>query len=172
MEGLPDELDDLIDLIVRRVWTEVTGAVLVLLPHLQNPRVELVRHLDVRIGLVVLQQGVVARLMLLDEIILEHQRLELRIDDDVLEALHQMHHLLDLHGFLIGFLEVLLDAVFQHLRFADIDDLILRAVHDIDARERRQLLELLLDIKLRIISHSDEIAGGCAWRAHRLWILI
>ena len=52
-----------------------------------------------------------------------------------------------------GFLEVLLDAVFQHFRLADIDDLILRAVHDIDARERRQLLELLPDIKLRIISH-------------------
>ena len=172
MEGLPDELDDLIDLIIRGVRTEVAGPVLVLLPHLQDPRVELVRHLDVRIGLVVLQQGVVARLMFLDEIILEHQRLELRIDDDVLEALHQMHHLLDLHGFLIGFLEVLLDAVFQHLRLADIDDLILRAVHDIDARERRQLMELLFDIKLRIISHSDEIAGGCALRAHRLWIII
>ena len=153
MEGLPDELDDLIDLIIRGVRTEVAGPVLVLLPHLQDPRVELVRHLDVRIGLVVLQQGVVARLMFLDEIILEHQRLELRIDDDVLKALHQMHHLLDLHGFLIGFLEVLLDAVFQHLRLADIDDLILRAVHDIDARERRQLLELLLDIKLTVISH-------------------
>ena len=76
-----DEVHQPVRQIPRKVRTEVTGAVLQAPRHI-DARILLRRELDVRIGLVVAQQDVEARLPLLDEVVLERQRFFFVVDLD------------------------------------------------------------------------------------------
>ena len=147
------QIDDLVHLIIGGIWTEIFGLVCGSFSHLQYPGILFHGHLDVRIGFVVLQKGVVPGLMLLYEIVLKHQSFKFRIHHYVFEAFHQTHHLLDLYGFFIGFLEILLYPVLKHLGLSHIDYFILGAMHQVHARKRRQFFKFFIKIKFAVISH-------------------
>ena len=59
--------------------------------------------------------------MLGNELALEDERLVLRLDDDVVEALHRLHHERDLRA-IVRQRDILLHAGAQVLRLADVDD--------------------------------------------------
>ena len=81
------------------------------------------RELDVRISFVVAQKDVVARLLLLDEVVLERQRFLVVVDDDVVDVDGLAHERAGL-GVGQGFVrEIVTDAGAQILGLADINDL-------------------------------------------------
>ena len=88
---------------------------------------------DIRIALVVAKQDVVARLVRLDQVVLEQQRLALRARDRRLDA----RDLRDHHRgarMMIGLLEVARHALLQVARLADVQRLAGGVEHAIDAR--------------------------------------
>ena len=101
------------------VGAVVKRAVVDLFSGEENPRKLLVFNADPRIGLVVLEHDVVARLVLLDEVVLEQQGLRLRLHDDELDVGNTRHQ----HpGLACLFLvEIAGDATLQVLRLAHID---------------------------------------------------
>ena len=83
----------------------------------------------------------------LSRVVLQHQRLQLRVSDDVLEVVNQTDHLQDLRGLPPGALEILMHPVVKIHRLAHIEDLVLFVVHDVHAGALRQLFQFFLDIK-------------------------
>ena len=77
---------------------------------------------DVGVALVVLVVDVVGRVVLLDEVHLEHQGLVLGVDHQVVEAGDLVHHERDL-GSLVLAVDVLAHAGTQVLGLADVEDL-------------------------------------------------
>ena len=75
--------------------TEILSAILFHPSGKEHPRISLShRHFDIGIGLVVPEHGIVLRVVLLDQIVLQYQRLELGITDNEFEAGDPLHHLL------------------------------------------------------------------------------
>ena len=93
---------------------------------------------DKRVALVILEQDVVVRLVLLYERVFQHQRLELAARDNDVEVMHLLHHGLDLRQMLP--VEIAADAVLQLLRLADVYDLSVLVEHDVHARQQRQII--------------------------------
>ena len=153
MEGPPYEVDNLVHLIVGGIGSEVLSLVSGSLSHLQHPRILFHGHLDIGIGLIILQKSIVSGFMLLYEIVLKHQGFKLRIHNYIFEPLNQTDHLLDLYGFFIGFLKILLNTVFQHLGLSHIDYLILRAMHQVHSRKCRQFFQFFIKVEFTVISH-------------------
>ena len=93
--------------------------------------------------LVVAQPDVVGRPVALDQVVLEGERLHLAVGDHEVEVGDLLDHsgLVEL-GRPRG-LEVGADAVAQHAGLADVDDLALGVLEQVDAGPGRQLLELL-----------------------------
>ena len=81
-----DEVDQPVRQIGREVRAEVGGAVLAQAAGDVDARVFLAGELDVGVGLVVAQQDVEARLVLLDEVVFERQRLLFVVDQDVVDV--------------------------------------------------------------------------------------
>ena len=125
------------------VRTEVLAAVLDDLAGDEDARpLVLHGHLDADVRLVVLEPDVVARLVLLDEVVLEDQRFLVVAGDQGLEvgdALHEEAHL----AALVAAAEVGAHAGAQALRLADVDDLAVLVLQQIDARPRLHRVELL-----------------------------
>jgi hypothetical protein len=93
--------------------------------------------------LVVAQLDVEARLVLLDELILEDRRFLLADGDHRLEVAHDLAQDGDeVPGVGPTLLEVAADARAQALRLADVDDLPLLAEEEVTARRSRQRVEL------------------------------
>src|SRR3954451_7620650 len=125
-----------------RVGAEVDAVAAVALAREVNPRELLVhRDGDERIGLVVAQADVEARAVLLDEVLLGQQRLGLGGDEDELDRVDRVDHLVGAARDRIG--EVAGDAFAQRLGLADVDDLALGVAEQVDARPVRQRLALL-----------------------------
>ena len=78
--------------------------------------------LDVGIGLSVLEQDVVARLIALDQIALENQGFSFIIGDRELQAIDGFHQQDQLQSLMFS-VKVTIDAFFQITRLADIEDL-------------------------------------------------
>ena len=129
---------------------EILCSVLFHLTHHEKPRIRLVHgHLDVRIGFVVDEHRVVLGPVLLNEIVLENQCLELGIRDNVLEVRNLADHALDLRPAPDNFLlKIRAHAVVQILRLADVENRVLRIVHDVNAGLLRELLQLIIDDKM------------------------
>jgi hypothetical protein len=94
--------------------------------------------------LVVAQHDVEARLVLLDELVLEEQRLllgvrqqHLEVAEDVVEDLHESAR--------VGLREVRPHTGPEVHRLADVDDLAGLVPHEVAAGRRRQLGDLLLE---------------------------
>ena len=81
-----DEMDEAMSEIARKIRTVIGGPVFLQPSGDVDARKALVGELDVWIGLVVAQQDVVARLVLLDEIVLECQRFFVVVDKDIVDV--------------------------------------------------------------------------------------
>ena len=79
-------------------------------------------------------------MMLLDQIALQHKRLQLRIGDDILKTADMRHHLLDLDALIPAALKILPHPVLETDRLAYINDMILLIMHDVNTGSARQLL--------------------------------
>ncbi len=90
------------------------------------------------VALVVLEQDVVFRAVLLDEAAFEHQRLELAVRQDILEILDARDHAAHLRVVVPFRAEILAHPVFQRLGLADVDDLPALVVHQVDAGVQRK----------------------------------
>ncbi len=87
---------------------------------------------DVGVALVVPQQDVEPRLVLLDQVVFEQQRLRFGVGHRHLDARHELHHRGGLCRRLRA-MKVARHPFFQVPRLADIDDLVLRVEHAIHA---------------------------------------
>ena len=103
---------------------------------------------DEGIALVVLEQDIIAGHVPLDEGVLQHQGLELAGDEDGIKVVDLGDHLPRLSGVGGAVLKVLADPVFQPLRLAHIDDLPGFVHHQIDPRQKRQVIGLLFQLVL------------------------
>ena len=92
-------------------------------PRHVDARKPLVGQLDVGISLVVPQQDIEARLVLLDEVVLKRQRFLLVIDQDVIDIARFADQRAGLGVGQPVLIEVAANAGPQDLRFADVDDL-------------------------------------------------
>ena len=81
-----DEVHQAMRQVGGKVGAEVGGAILAQAPRHVNARVFFVRELDVGVGFVVAQQDIKARLVLLDEVVFERQRLFFVVDQDVVDV--------------------------------------------------------------------------------------
>ena len=130
----------------RDVGPAVGVAVLGGAAHHVQPRVLLrERELQVRVVLVVAQPHVVGRLVALDQVVLERERLHLAVGDDELEVrdLPDQARLV-----LLGRarrLEVGAHPVAQHAGLADVQHLARGVLEQVDARPARQLRELVVE---------------------------
>ena len=108
------------------------------------------------IGLVILEHDIVARLVLLDQVRLEDERLGLVVGDDELEIGNPRDQLLGLGIHRPGGLKVLAHTLAEALRLADIDDFTTGILVEIDSRVERQMFQFLVQ------SHSRNILHGAA----------
>ena len=134
-----DEMHQPVRQVGREVRAEIRGAVLAQPPRHVHPRILLVGELDVGVGLVVAQQDVEARLVLLDEVVLERQRFLLVIDQDVVEigGLRDQGAGLDIGQLVLG--EVTAHAQPQALGLAHVDDASRRVLVEIYSGRERKL---------------------------------
>ena len=105
------------------------------------------RHRDVRERLVVAKADVERRPVALDEVLLQVERFDLGRRHDHLEVLDSPDEVRDRGaGVAAPRLEVRADAWPQRLRLADVEEVTLRVSEEIDARFRRQALQLGLEL--------------------------
>ncbi len=97
-----------------------------------------VYHFDIVIALVVLEQDIVFRAVLLYKRAFEHQRLEFAVAEDIVEVVDIIDHLTHLDGVVILRAKVGADPVFERLCLADIDYLALFVFHQINTGVQRQ----------------------------------
>ncbi len=118
-----DQVDDAIGEVGREVWTVVGAAILPQASSDVDAREALgEREFHVGIRLVVAQQDVEARLLLLDEMVLEGEGFLIIGDDDVVDIDRLTDERAGLRIFPSSLVEVGRDAGAQVLRLADIDD--------------------------------------------------
>ena len=139
----------------RTVGAEVLRPVAHDLPRGLHAREALAPHDDPRIGLVVLEQDVVARLEGLDERIFEQQGVGFAADDDVADFGNLPHQCADLRAVLLRLHEVRRDALAQALGLAHVDDRA-RAVQElVDAGRQGQQRDLLPQVVLQGFGHGS-----------------
>ena len=121
------------------VRTKVRGAILENAPRDIDARPRLVGQFDVRVGLVVAEQDVIARLVLLDEVVLERQGLFFVIEEDVVDGSGGVDQAggLAFREPLVA--EIAADPVTEILRLSDIEDLAGGVLVEVDAGSCRQL---------------------------------
>src|SRR5439155_6970980 len=145
-EQLPDRLDRRAQGEGRRVRAEVQSAVVLHATRVVDPRKRLGhRELEVEVVLVVLQPDVETRPVVLDEAVLEHQRLDLVGGGDELEVGRPAHELRHARRLGVSSREVLPQPVPQAQRLADVDDLRLGVAKQVNARALRDRLQPRLD---------------------------
>ncbi len=103
------------------------------------------RQLQVGVVLVVAQQDVVARRPLLDQVVLERQRLHHRVGDDDLEALGLVEQGIDARARAVR-AQIAADAVAEHARLAHVERVAGGVVVDVDAGLLREAGDLGLEI--------------------------
>ena len=141
-EGRADRVHGGAGLAARPEGAEVARAVVRRFVGEREARVLPRRKADEGVALIVLEQNVVARLVLLDEGVFEDQRLELARNEDGVEPVDLRDHAAGLFVVARAELEILADAVFELLRLADVDDLTARVHHQIDAGGERKVVRL------------------------------
>ena len=119
---LADKLQDTALHHYRAVGTEILGAVAVEDAGGLYARERFAAHDDPGIGLVVLEQDVVARLEGLDQRVFEQQGVRFGIDDDVPDRSDLPHEYLYLGAVFLVLHEIRADPLAQAFGFADVDD--------------------------------------------------
>ena len=96
------------------VGTEVFGMVTLHLMAVKDPwEIFLHGNPDIRISLIIGQHGVVVRPVLFDEIAFQNQSLQLGAAYDIFKPCNMRDHFLDLWGFLVSCLKILVNSVVQ-----------------------------------------------------------
>ena len=116
-------------------------------------------HLDIGIGLVILEHRVVFGTVLLDQIVLQDQGFELGIRHDVLKAADLLHHAVDLGTAADDFAKIRADAIVEVDSLAHVNNRILLIVHDIDTGLRRQFLKFFG----KILHYSPKRSSRETW---------
>ena len=146
-EAAMDDVDEPVRQVAGKVRTEVGGAILAQAAGDEDLGVAVGEgELDVRVGLVVAQQDVEARLALLDEVVFERQGLVLVGDGDVFEVDGLAHERAGLGVGLRGGEEIAAHACTQILGLADVDDLALGVLVEVTAGARGQGTDFLQEI--------------------------
>ena len=139
-----DELDDAVGEVAGKVGTVVGGTIFAEAARNEDLGVAVGEgELDVGVGFVVAQQDVEARLALLDEVVLKGQGLVLVGNEYVLNVDGLAHEGAGFCVGLRGFKKIGSDAAAEVLRLADIDDIALRILVEVDpglGRERANFL--------------------------------
>ena len=118
-------------------------------PHDVDARVFLVQgQLEVRVVLVVAEEDVEARLVALDEVVLEGERLHLGVGDHEVEVRDLRDHVAALGVDGTAGLEIRSHAVAEHTGLADVEDMALAVLEHVHAGADRQRLELLVQTHL------------------------
>ncbi len=131
----------------------------------EHPRERLARRqLQVRVVLVVPKQDVVLRAALLDEVILEGERLDDRVGDDDLEALRFVQQRIDPRAHALR-AEVAPHPVAQDARLSDVQRVARLVVIEVDARLLRKTRYLGLEIADRHALHCE------FWRSSEPFII-
>ena len=132
-EAAMDEVDDAVGEIAGKIGAVVGAAVLAQAARDEDLGIAVAeRELDVGVGLVVAQQDVEARLALLDEVVFEREGLAFVVDEDVVEVDGLAHERAGLGVGLRGLEQIGADARAQVLRLADVDDLALGVLVEVD----------------------------------------
>ena len=138
MIGGIQQIDDLIDDRRMRVRSVIFVLIPVNIADLDEPRKILShRQLDVRIGLAVLQHGVVPGHVFLDQPVLQKQGIIFRFRQDILKIRNMRYHHPDLNRTVPACLKILADPVLQIPGLADIYNLTFCIVMQIDPRAFR-----------------------------------
>ena len=141
-----EDVERLPHLLRVRVRPEVDDAPPVPLPREHHPWVLVLDgHRDVRERLVVAQPHVERRPVSLDEVLLEVQGLDLGVRDDHLDVGDASRKLRHRRARVGGGLEVAPDARTQRLRLPDVEHVAPRVPEQVDARLRREGLQLVLE---------------------------
>ncbi len=145
-EDAVEDVERLAHLLRVRVRAEVPDAGPVPLAREHHARVVVLdRDRDVRERLVVAQAHVERRPVPLDEVLLEMERLDLAAGDDHLDVRDPLGQAADLRAPVGRLLEVRAHARPQRLRLADVKDAAVGVAEQVDARLRRERLQLVFD---------------------------
>ena len=137
--GLAEEVHEVPRVHHAAVGTEIPVPMgLVDAPGDEHPRELVPGHADPGIGLGILQEDVVAGLVLLDEVVLQQQGIGLRVHDGVLRVGDLGHEDACLRGQPLRRHEVLRDPLVQVLRLPHIDDIPRGVIIPVDARGMRK----------------------------------
>jgi hypothetical protein len=147
----------------RGVGSEVLAAVVDDQAGADHPRPLLVGDLDVGVRLAVLQHDVVLGLVLLDQLVLEDQRLGRGVGADHLEVGDVVDQLACLRVAVPRGLKVGADAVAQRHRLADIEDRPGVILHQVDTRRRRQRRQSGSKMRVSVV-HGHDIIIPCLSR--------
>ncbi len=148
LEDAVQHVERLTHLLRVRVRSEVDDAAPVPLAGEHHSRVIVLDgHGDVRKGLVVAQADVERRPVAFDEVLLEVERLDLGARDDHLQVVDPVDELTQSLPRVARALEVRAHPWSQGLGLADVQHLSGSVAEEIDARFRRQALELVLELR-------------------------
>ena len=142
-----NEIDDAIGQAGREVRPEVQRSVLAQASRRKHARIALAdRQLDIGISFVVAKKNVVARLLLLDQVVLERQRFLLVVDDDVvdIDRLAQQSSGLGVLGG--SFQKIRPQTRAQVLRLAHVDDLTVGVLVQVHAGRGGDRLDFLVKV--------------------------
>ena len=154
-ERAQQQVERLADGIGVAVRTEVAHALALPPPHHHGPGPLVAHgHGQERVALVVAQPDVEPRPVLLDEAVLEHERLDLVADLDPLDGLGGGHHRRGAGRHVAGVLEVVGQPLAQRARLADVDDTALAVLELVGAGG-------LGDRAGRRALHHDAEGRGC-----------
>ena len=146
---LPDQINGIFYSAGAGIGAEIPGFILFHGSGKQDPGIFLPhRHFNKRIGLVILQHGIVLGPVFLDQIALQHKSFQFRIRYDILKPADPGHHLLNLGALVPAALKVLAHPVAQAHRFSHIDNGVAGIVHQIHAGSGRQLFQFFLNLKI------------------------
>ena len=98
------------------------------------------RHLNIRVGLVILQQRVVLGRIFLDQIVFQNQSFQLRVRDDIFKSGDQGHHLVDHRPPADVIPKIGAHPIMEVHRLAHIQNDIFVISHNIDSRLLGKLL--------------------------------
>lgn len=110
-----------------RVRTEIFRFIFKHPPGHLEPGMRFIRNFDIREGFVVLQKHVITRMMLLNEVALQNERLHVASGYDIFEIADFRDQPLRFSVMAAG--KIRTDPVFQHFGFADIDDFAVFVFH-------------------------------------------
>jgi hypothetical protein len=109
-------------------------------------RERLARQLEVRIRFVILEKDVKSRFVLLDEIRFEDERLDLVVDDDEFEINDRAHQPTSFRILIPARLEILPYTVPQILGFADVQDLAVGVLMQVNTGRYGQKLKFFFKV--------------------------